>query len=176
MGVPVIAFVGSSNSGKTTLLVRLIPELTKRGYKVATIKHAEEIDFEPGKDSSRHLQAGSALTVVITSEQIVLVKPAGHPVPIDEAVSLIGDGFDIILCEGYKHADVPKIEVHYDNKKPLLEGITGLVAVITDAPIDTNLRQFAFNDIEGIADFLEKNFIQTPANSLGVCANDTSLP
>jgi len=81
MGIPLVSIIGTSGSGKTTLIEKLLPELSRRGYKVATIKHAEEIDLVPGKDSDRHLKAGSNLTVVAAPEQVVNVFthcPAGN--------------------------------------------------------------------------------------------------
>ena len=61
---PIVSIVGRSKSGKTTLIEKLVAELKERGYRVATIKHAREINFEPGKDSWRHLEAGSQATAV----------------------------------------------------------------------------------------------------------------
>ncbi len=176
MTVPIVSVVGSSKSGKTTFLERLIPELKERGYRVATIKHAQEIDFEPGKDSSRHLQAGSKMTAVATSNQIALMIPTRQPATIDEVVHLIGNEFDIILCEGFKHTDVPKIEVHFKHNEPLLEGITRLVAIVTDEPLNTKIRQFSSDDIEGITDLLEKGFIQPQANRFDLYINDIPVP
>ena len=177
MTVPIVSIVGSSsNSGKTTLIERLIPELKKRGYRVATIKSAQEIDFEPGKDSSRHLQAGSELTAVATSKQIVLMTSHRQLITMDKVVSLMGHEFDIILCEGFKHADVPKIEVHFKPNEPLLEGITKIMAIVTNETLNTKMRRFSFDDIEGIADLLEKGFIKPEASRLDLYINDIHVP
>ncbi len=175
MTVPVVSIVGRSESGKTTLIEKLVPELRKRGYRVGTIKHAQEVDFTPGKDSERHLKAGSEVTVVATSGQIVVIKPAKEAT-IDELTTFFENGLDIILCEGFKRGAAPKLEVHRKGHGTLLEGLTSLVAIITDEPLDTNIRQFSFNDIEAIADLLETGFIQPQSNGLDLYVNGKKVP
>jgi molybdopterin-guanine dinucleotide biosynthesis protein MobB len=170
MTVPVVSIVGRSESGKTTLLEKLIPELQRRGYRVGTIKHAQEVDFTPGKDSERHLKAGSEVTVVATSDQIVVIKPTKEA-KIEQLTTFFENDLDIILCEGFKVSEVPKLEVHRKGHGTLLEGLTSLVAIITDEPLDTKIRQFSFNDIEAIADLLEKGFIQPQSNGLALYVN-----
>ena len=83
---PVVSIIGRSKSGKTSLIEKLVAELKLRGYRVATIKHAQEIDFEPGKDSWRHLQAGSEATIVISPDEAVLVKPVTAVDALDDIV------------------------------------------------------------------------------------------
>jgi len=175
MSILVVSFVGYSSSGKTTILSKVISELTARGYKIATIKHAEEINLEPGKDSSRHLAAGSRLTAVVTPDEIVIIRPTAKPATINEVISLIGSDFDIILGEGYKNADIPKIEVHHGPKSTLLKGINGLVAVITDKPLNTKLQQFLYEDIRGIADFIENNYIRKQDNTIDIFINGKAV-
>lgn len=170
MAVPVISIVGKSESGKTTLLEKLIPELKRRGYRVGSVKHAQEVEFAPGKDSERHLAAGAEITAVASPERIVVMKPAGEQ-SLDEIAALLGDGLDIILCEGFKAADAPKLEVHRKGHGPLLEGLTRLVGVVTDEPLDNGVRQFATGDVAGIADLLEKGFILPQRNSLDLYVN-----
>jgi molybdopterin-guanine dinucleotide biosynthesis adapter protein len=176
MAIPVVSFIGCSDSGKTTLLERLIPELKKRGYRVATVKHAEEIDFIPGKDSGRHLQAGSDLAAVVAPAQVVMVKPTGKPAAIEEVISLLGNSYDIILAEGYKNANVPKIGLHRENCEPLLAGISNVVAIVTDKPVDIDIRQFSFTDTSGIADFIESDFIRPETNTIDINVNGIPIP
>ncbi len=161
MDIPVVSIVGHSNSGKTTLVVKLVAELSQRGYRVATIKHAEELDLVRGKDSDRHLQAGSRFAAVVSPEYMVIVKPATHQATIEEVKQHMDDNYDIILCEGYKYADVPKIEAHLKCAKKRLEGIKGLVAIVTEEPVETPLRQFSFDDIGAVADFVVSKFIKS---------------
>ena len=173
MTVPVFSIVGRSESGKTTLIEKLIPELHRRGYRVGTIKHAQEVDFTPGKDSQRHLKAGSEVTVIATSGQIVAIKP-NREATINELTTFFENGLDIILCEGFKGSDVPKLEVHRKGV-PLLEGLTRLVGVVTDEPLDNGVRQFATDDVAGIADLLEKGFILLQRNSLDLYVNEKKM-
>jgi molybdopterin-guanine dinucleotide biosynthesis protein MobB len=170
MAVPVVSIVGRSESGKTTLIEKLIPELHKRGYRVGSIKHAQEIEFPPGKDSEHHLLAGSEIMAVAAPGRIVILKQSQEP-SIEEAANLLGNGLDIILCEGFKQSDTPKLEVHRKGHGTLLEGLTRLIAVVTDEPLDTGVRQFTIDDFQGIADLLEKGFIKPQSTSLDLYVN-----
>lgn len=115
---PVVAIVGRKNSGKTTLLVRLAAELKRRGYRVASVKHGHhefEID-QPGRDSWRHVHEGGVEAVLLLSSRkvaMVMHTPDGEPdVHTMIARHLGGRGYDVVLVEGFKHGDLPKIEIH----------------------------------------------------------------
>ena len=119
-GPPVLCVVGFSGSGKTTLLVQLVTNLTRRGLRVATIKHdVHGFDMDqPGKDSWRHKQAGAAATVVTSPKQIGMVMDADHDHQPLELIPLL-PAVDIVLVEGFKRSDLPKIEVfRAENDKP----------------------------------------------------------
>ena len=174
---PVVSVVGKSKSGKTTLIEKLVGELKSRGYRVATIKHTHHsVSFdEPGKDSWRHLQAGSEATAIGSRDKIVLVKPATPAVTLGEIVRLLGDGYDIILAEGFKQSDAPKIEVHRREVGSPLVGIRKLFAIVTDELLETRARQFSLQDIAGIADLLEKGFIQPQMERLSLYINNAPV-
>ena len=155
---PIVSIVGRTNSGKTTLIEKLVAEVKRRGYRVATIKHAQEIHFEPGKDSGRHLQAGSEATIVVTPKEAVLIKPVMPRVKLAEVALLLGEDYDIILAEGFKQSDAPKIEIRYGGKEPL-QNIEKLIAVVSDEAVDGDIRHFSTSDVKGIVDLLEKDFI-----------------
>lgn len=159
---PIVAIIGSSGSGKTTLLEKLLPELKSRGYHVATAKHTPHgMTFDqPDKDSWRHLQAGSEAVVINSQEQLVLIKPVESEVTLDEVAQLLGQDYDLILAEGFKQSNAPKIEVHRKEAGLPLRDIKGLIAIVTDEPRGTKTRQFSLNDIKGLADLLEHDFIQ----------------
>ncbi|MFH1775301.1 MAG: molybdopterin-guanine dinucleotide biosynthesis protein B [Chloroflexota bacterium] len=159
---PLVSIVGKSNSGKTTLIERLIGELNLRGYRVATIKHtAEGVSFDsPGKDSWRHIRAGSAATVFSSPDSIVMVKPVVADAPLDEVARLLGEDYDIVLAEGFKQGSAPKIEVHRRDAGPPLSGIKQLIAIATDEPLATETSQFSLDDIAALADLLEGGFIK----------------
>ena len=160
---PVVAIVGRSKSGKTTLIEKLISELKSRGYRIATVKHvSHELSLdEPGKDSWRHVQAGSAATAIGSSNQIVLIKPVTRAPRLDEIACLFNNDYDIILAEGFKQSGVPKIEVHRKEIGPLLSGVKRLLAIATDEPLETQLMRFPLHDVKDLANFLESDFIKS---------------
>lgn len=175
--IPVVLVIGKSKSGKTTLIEKLLPELNSRGYRVATIKHTHhEASFdEPGKDSWRHLQAGSQATAIASRNSMVLVRPSPPAVTLSELVRLMGDDYDLILAEGFKKSDAPKIEVHRKEVGPPLVGIRKLLALVTDEPLATRTRQFSLQDIGAIADLLEKDFIQPRRERLSLYINKAPI-
>ena len=165
---PIIAIVGESRSGKTTLIEKLISELKSRGYRVATIKHSIHhlsIDKQ-GKDSWRHLQAGSAATAIISPGEVVLIKTVAAEPDLTDIARLLGDDYDIILTEGFKDSRLPKIEVHRKAGGLPLSLVKNLIAIVTDEPIETSTRQLPLNDIKALADFLENNLIK-PGGAAG---------
>jgi molybdopterin-guanine dinucleotide biosynthesis protein B len=174
---PVVSIVGKSNSGKTTLIEKLVQELKSRGYRVATIKHIpQEVNFdEAGKDSWRHIQAGSEATAVISPDKIVLIKPVAQEATVDEVGALLGEDYDIILAEGFKQGSAPKIEVHHKDVGPLMEGIKKLIAIVTDEPLETRKRQFSPEDIGALADFLEKGFIKPQKGRISLYVNNMPI-
>jgi len=160
---PIVSIVGESKSGKTTLIEMLISELKSRGYRVATIKHSiHHLDFDKaGKDSWRHIQAGSAATAIVSPDEVVLIKTVTAEPDLNEVARLFGEDYDIILAEGFKHSSAPKIEVHRKAAGPPLSSVNNLLAIATDEPLETGTRQFPLNDIKGLADFLESGFIKS---------------
>ena len=163
---PIVSIVGKSESGKTTLIEALVSELKSRGYRVATVKHVpSELAFDkPGKDSWRHIQAGSEATVIASLNQIVLIRPIKHELSLNEIAHLLGEDFDVILAEGFKQSSAPKIEVHRKEAGVPLSGITNIIAIATDEPLETKTRQFSLHDIKGLADILENSFIKPKRN------------
>jgi len=174
---PIVSVIGKSKSGKTTLIEKLIKELKSRGYRVATIKHAPQgVSFdEPDKDSWRHLQAGSEAVSVSSPDKIVLIKPVAQEPTLDEIVRLLGEDCDIILTEGFKQGNAPKIEVHRRETGPPLKDIRKLIAIVTDEPLETKARQFSPEDINGLADLLEKGFIKPQAERISLYINNTPI-
>jgi molybdopterin-guanine dinucleotide biosynthesis protein B len=175
---PVVSIVGKSRSGKTIVIERLIGELKSRAYRVATIKHAPQgASFdEPGKDSWRHIEAGSETVVVSSPTNVVLVKPVSEDTPVEEIVRLLGEDYDIILTEGFKQGSAPKIEVHRRDAGAPLKDIKKRVAIVTDEPLETKARQFSFEDKKGLADLLEKGFIKPQKERISLYVNNTPVP
>ncbi len=158
---PVVSVVGYSGSGKTTLLEKLISEFKHRGYAVGTIKHdvhGFEMD-RPGKDSWRHKKAGASVTVISSPYQIGMVRDVDHDHRVEELVALLPN-MDIILTEGYKKENLPKLEVFRSavHKAPLFKGDKSLLALISDDPIDLGVPIFSTDDGQKLADFLIEYF------------------
>lgn len=113
--LPVVSVVGNSGSGKTIFLERLIPEMKDRGYKVATIKHDAhnfEID-KPGKDSWQHRKAGAQTVILSSRTKMAMIKELDQEIDLDTLVQnyINNTDIDLVITEGYKTGDKPKIEI-----------------------------------------------------------------
>ena len=174
---PIVSIVGRSKSGKTTLIENLIGELKSRGYRVTTIKHAPQgMTFnELDKDSWRHIQAGSEATAISSPDKIVLIKPVARELTLDEIACLFGEDYDIILTEGFKESNAPKVEVHRRQVGPLLDGLRKLIAIVTDEPLETKTRQFSPQDVKGLADLLEEGFIKPQRERTSLYVNNVPI-
>jgi molybdopterin-guanine dinucleotide biosynthesis protein B len=164
MTTPIISVVGKSNSGKTTLLEKIIPELVKRGYRVATIKHnlhGFDIDHE-GKDSYRHKKAGAYTTIVSSPHQLALIQDVDHDHSFDEIRNTYIKNVDIILVEGYKDNSFPKIEVYRAELKnePLCKKDDNLLAFASDTKLNIGVPCFDINDTLNIVDLIENKFLK----------------
>ena len=153
--IPVYSIVAYSNTGKTTMLEKLIPELAGRGLRTAVIKHdAHEFDIDkPGKDSWRLTQAGAAVTVVASATKAAIME--NRFIPIDELIARISD-VDIILTEGYKHGPWPKIALRRGaNNKPLPVEPDDCLVVLSDVPLEAaHAPVLGLNDIAKLADII----------------------
>jgi molybdopterin-guanine dinucleotide biosynthesis protein B len=175
LAVPIIAIVGNSESGKTTLIEKLIPAIKRRGYRIGSIKHAREIDMEIDKDSQHHLGAGSEVTVLASSGQMVMFKPT-EVSKIEEIRHMFEADLDLILCEGFKYTDLPKIEVYRKGYGTLLEDLTSVFAIVSEEHLDVKVRQFKPDDVENIVDLLEQGFIQPQRKWLDLYVNGKQVP
>lgn len=178
MTAPIIAFVGRSESGKTTFIERLVPELKSRGYKVATVKHVPQ-HYHPAvtiRDTERHLAAGAEATIAATPETLILTKPCSAESPVDEIGRLLGDEYDIIIAEGFKSSGIPKFEIWRRGAGAPLEDIRSRVAVITDdAYPDESARRFRLSEIGGVADLIEKGYILPNFERVSLNVNGESV-
>ena len=155
-------FAGWSGSGKTTLIEKLIPRLVARGLRVSLIKHAHhsfDVD-QPGKDSYRHRQAGASEILVTSSRRWVLMhelRGAQEP-SFDEQIKHLSP-CDLLFVEGFKFAPIPKLEVwRAETGEGLLHpNDPHIVAVASDAKVDTRLPLLNLNDHAAIEDFIVKH-------------------
>lgn len=158
----IVSIVGKSDSGKTTLIEKLIPALVVKGIKVGTVKHdvhGFNIDHD-GKDSYRHKQAGSHITIISSPQKIGLVRDVDHDHTIQEIVDLYLTDITLILTEGYRREDWAKVETHRrELNKPLLSNSDeGLIAVASDEELDVDVPIFGLDDVDELADFLISYF------------------
>ena len=155
----IISIVGKSHSGKTTLLESLIGELKKRGHKVAIVKHshhANDLDTA-SKDTWRFTKAGSELSAINSLDHLAIYRRTDHYFDPREISDFVLWDYDVILTEGFKGSNYPKIEVHRGEQgKELLTEPEQLLAVVTDEPLDVKVPQFSSDDLAGIADLIEK--------------------
>jgi molybdopterin-guanine dinucleotide biosynthesis protein B len=159
----VISIVGKSDSGKTSLLERLVPEIKKRGYKVGTIKHNTrgfELDHK-GKDSWRHKQAGAQCVVLSGPSQIAMIRDVEKELTVHEIISKYLNDMDVVLTEGYKKEDHLKIEIFRKDgphKDMICKNDKNLIALVTDKEMFIPIPCFGLQDIVQLVDFLEKNY------------------
>lgn len=164
--IPVLGICAAgSNAGKTTLITKLIPELTARGVRVSVIKHAHhrfDIDH-PGKDSYNIREAGAVQTLVASSKRIALmtelsrVAPENEELNLFELISQINPNYaDLILVEGFKLADIPKIEVHRSSLNLPLLALTmeKTIAIASDENIECPIPVLDLNNIAEVATFI----------------------
>ncbi|MDT8317883.1 MAG: molybdopterin-guanine dinucleotide biosynthesis protein B [bacterium] len=160
--IPIVTFIGKSSSGKTTLLVKLIPELKRRGYRVASIKHSHHnvtMDKE-GKDSWRHREAGAEMVVLVSGNTVSFVREFPEEPDVELIRDRFMDGADIILAEGFKWTDLPKIWVFREgNSQSIIKKDDSLIAVVSDEEAETDLPWVNIDDIKGVADLVETTFL-----------------
>jgi molybdopterin-guanine dinucleotide biosynthesis protein B len=158
----IFGVAGWSGSGKTTLIEKLIPRFTARGLRVSLIKHAHhtfDVD-QPGKDSYRHRHAGASEVLVTSSRRWVLMhelRGAQEPSFEDQVKHL--SPCDLLIVEGFKHAAIPKLEVWrmVTGEGMLHPQDPHIVAVASDAKVETRLPLLDLNDDAGIADFMVRH-------------------
>ena len=155
----VVSFVAaSSNSGKTTLIEKIVPILKARGLRVAVIKHASggfDLD-KPGKDSWRFQQAGADSVILVGPDRVALMKKIKHA-PSPEELELLAGDVDIALYEGFKESAKNKIEVFrhgVSGEYPLSLKDPSYLALVSDKRFRIATRQFDINDPEGVVEFM----------------------
>lgn len=163
--IPIISIVGKSDSGKTTFIEKLLPELVRRGYRVATVKHdvhGFEVDRE-GKDSWRHKQAGAHTTVISSPQKVALIRDVEKDLTLTELREKLIRDVDLILSEGYKKDVQPKIEIFRTekHKELLCTKEDNLTAIVSDKEFDVGVSCFFLDDVKGVADFIEKKFLKS---------------
>ncbi len=161
--VPVLAFIGKPNCGKTTLIERLIPALVDKGLRIGTIKHHHgDIQMDtPGKDTWRHKQAGAQAALLSSPRGIGFIQDTVEDTPVEDLVSRYFQDVDLVLAEGYKWSSLSKIEVYrstlYD--EPIEEPGESLVAMVSDVEIRQGLPWFKPDDLDSLAGFILEKIV-----------------
>jgi molybdopterin-guanine dinucleotide biosynthesis protein B len=166
MEMKTMGLAGYSGSGKTTLIERLLPRLTDDGLRVSVLKQSHHnIDLDhPGKDSWRHRHAGAHEVLLATPSRWMLVhEMRGEPPPDLESQLACLSPCDLVLVEGFRHGELPKIEVHRKalGKPWLYPDDRHILAVASDEPPKPGIRHLDIDDVDGIRAFLME-FINTP--------------
>ena len=159
----VVSFVAaSSNSGKTTLIEKVVGILKSRGLRVAVVKHASkgfELDRE-GKDSWKFRKAGADAVVLVGPDQIAVMKKIDRQPEDDGLEKMIGH-VDLVIKEGFKKAGGARIEVFRSGvsaEQPLCARDPSFLALVSDRSMDAGIPWFSLDDAEGVASFLADKF------------------
>jgi len=163
----VVAFVASnSGAGKTTLLEGVVKELKGKGYRVGVVKHSIHnagLDRE-GSDSWRISKAGADVTVLAAGDQVAVVRNVDD-LSMDTVLKEASSHTDIVLLEGFRGMDVPKIEVFRSGHSKMLhcrdldEPDAFLAAVASDIPLDLDVPVLDLNNPEEVCEFIIERFI-----------------
>lgn len=171
MKPPLFGVVGWKNSGKTTLMANLVRELSGRSFIVSVIKHAHEhFDIDhPGRDSFKLREAGAAQIALSSPRRFALMRELRDKPELSfEDVRAYLGPCDLVLVEGFKREDFPKIEIRRGgaaSREPLQGTVPGIVALASDRPdMETvGIPTFHLDDKKGIADFIIENLALTPS-------------
>lgn len=167
MDIKVVAFVAKSNTGKTTLLEKVIAELKLRGYKVGAIKHdAHSFNIDhPGKDSHRLTAAGADTMLITSPEKLALIKKHESAPPLEELIPTYFSDMDIVLTEGFKMSSLPKIELHRKERSETLlcrgdNYDPTLIAIASDEQLDFDVPILDLNNAIEVTNFIEQRFLK----------------
>lgn len=152
----IISFVGFSGSGKTTFIEQLVKELKRRGITVAVIKHdAHRFDMDrEGKDTFRFYEAGCDCVAISSAEKTAVIKRNEACPDVHEMIDMLPGEYDLIIVEGYRMSDLPKIGVSRKaTGKGLSLPVSELCAVITDEPVEAE-HVFPLDAYGEVADFI----------------------
>jgi molybdopterin-guanine dinucleotide biosynthesis protein B len=162
--IPILSIVGRSDSGKTLLIETLVSALKEKGTRIATVKHdvhGFDIDRE-GKDRWRHKQAGACTVVLSSPTKIAMIKDVREEQDLERKRGQWITDVDLIVTEGYKRADDPKVEVALfgDSDALLCSGEDGLVAVVTNREIIRDVPVLRRTELKAFVDWFEQGYLR----------------
>jgi len=154
-----VSFIAAtSNSGKTTLIEKVVRILKERRLRVAVVKHASkgfELD-RPGKDSWRFREAGADTVVLVGPDRLALMRAIDQEPSMKEIEEIVGNA-DIVIREGFKRDSLNKIEVFRDGvsgTQPLCVTDPSIKALVSSSPFGVSIPRFDWNDAAAVADFI----------------------
>jgi len=166
---PVVSFTARSGTGKTTFLCGLIPALRERGVRVLVVKHdvhGFEVD-KPGKDTWRLRQAGARQVLIANAQQMALMADTDGDQALMSLVERFADHVELVLSEGYRRSNAPKILVARRSApkpfEPTERELSQAIAVVSDHDVGLDLPRLALDDPQECADFLVERFIEPAA-------------
>lgn len=150
----VVCFVGRHNSGKTTVISRLIPLLKAEGIEAAVIKHAHHaLKIQDTEDSGRIFAAGAAAMIAVSPDLTIQYQRQPEP-ELEKLIEGLPEHIDLVIVEGYKSSLYPKIEVLSQEINPESYGLNNTIAYVSDFDIDTSLPVYPLDEPEKLVSFL----------------------
>jgi molybdopterin-guanine dinucleotide biosynthesis protein B len=175
----VIAVVGYSDSGKTTVASFLVERLTAEGYRVAAVKHCPHgLDLGGAdSDTERLYRAGAVIVVAASPDRLSTIERAGGDATLKSVVSSFGAAIDLVIAEGFKGSEAPKVLVVGDGQPP--PAVDNVVAVVSGVPGDWDAPAYSPGDLDALADQLRREFLErrpaSPSVELFVDGVEVSL-
>ena len=160
MIAPVLAIVGKSDSGKTTVASYLIETLTQEGYRIAAVKHCphgHEIDH-PESDTGRLRGAGAVTVVASSPSKVTTVETVGRDITLESIVTTMAPGIDLVIAEGYKDSAVPKVLVA-DGEGPHPD-VENVVAFVTRDTVEREVPTYHPDNLRQLADKIRGELLE----------------
>ena len=159
-----LSIVGKKGSGKSEVLEKLTAHLNQRGFRMGVIKHLARDDFEidePGKDTYRYRTQGAETVVLAGRKLLAVFSNLRAEIPLEQILNFFQD-FDLVFLEGYFLDEVPKLEVHKKElgESLLTEKVKNRFAILSNGNGGNGLPHFSFDEIEGLANFIEENLLK----------------
>ena len=149
--VPIISFVGYANSGKTTLITKILKILHERGYRVSVLKHHHgDLPMEEGKDTTKYMESGADKTFLLAENGYYVFKRENDP--LEGIIDLATKDVDLLIVEGFKKKNLFKIEVQGDGYERL--GIPVKALISNGRPVE-DIPVFSHQEMEPLVVFLE---------------------
>ena len=159
-----LSIVGRKGSGKSEVLEALISLLSQRGFRIGVIKHLARDDFEidePEKDTYHYRSRGAETVVLAGRKRLAVYSNLRAEMSLEQILNFFQD-FELVFLEGYFLDEVPKLEIHRKElgESFLTEKAKNRFAILSNGPARKGLSHFSFDEIEGLANFIEENLLK----------------